>query len=52
VLVLSRLQRPGGKMLPVGEFLSGHPLTPGEVLPSVAMPALVGAVPFPRSPKA
>jgi methionyl-tRNA formyltransferase len=52
VLVLSRLQRPGGRMLPVGEFLSGHPLTLGEVLTSVAMPPLVGAVPFPRSPKA
>ncbi|MFM7240647.1 MAG: methionyl-tRNA formyltransferase [Opitutia bacterium] len=52
VLVLSRLQRPGGRMLPAGEFLSGHPLTPGEVLTSVAMPTLVGAVPFPRPPKA
>ena len=39
-------------MLPVGEFLSGHPLTLGEVLTSVAMPPLVGAVPFPRPPKA
>ena len=52
VLVLTRLQRPGGKMLPVGEFLSGHPLTPGEVLASVPMPAMVAAAPFPRPPKA
>lgn len=52
VLVLSRLQRPGGRMLPIGEFLLGHPLAPGEVLPSAVMPELVGAVPFPRAPKA
>jgi methionyl-tRNA formyltransferase len=52
VLVLTRLQRPGGKMLPVGEFLSGHPLTPGETLASVPMPAMVAAAPFPRPPKA
>lgn len=52
VLAFTRLQRPGGKMLPAGEFLSGHPLAPGEVLASVPMPPLVGAAPFPRPPKA
>jgi len=51
VLVLTRLQRPGGRMLPAGEFLSGHPLAPGEVLASVPMPPLVSATPFPRPPK-
>lgn len=51
VLVLTRLQRPGGRMLPIGEFLSGHPLTPGEVLASTAMPPLVGTTPFPRPPR-
>jgi methionyl-tRNA formyltransferase len=51
VLVLRRLQRPGGKMLPAGDFLAGHPLPVGTILPSVAMPALVSATPFPRPPK-
>ncbi len=51
-LAMTRLQRPGGRMLPAGEFLSGHPLAPGEVLASVPMPPLVGDAPFPRPPKA
>jgi methionyl-tRNA formyltransferase len=51
VLVLNRLQRPGGRMLPAAEFLSGHLLAPGEVLSSVPMPPLVSAAPFPRPPK-
>ena len=41
-----RLQRPGGKMLPAGEFLRGFAIAPGTVLPSVSMPSLVGSVPF------
>lgn len=52
VLVLTRLQRPAGKMLPAAEFLSGHPLAAGEVLASHPMPALVSDRPFPRPPKA
>ena len=51
ILVLQRLQRPGGKMMPVGEFLAGHPLITGEVLPSTPMPPLVSPTPFPRPPK-
>lgn len=51
-LLLTRLQRPGGKMLPAAEFLAGYPLAVGEILPSQAMPALVSATPFPRAPKA
>jgi methionyl-tRNA formyltransferase len=52
VLVVTQLQRPGGKMLPAGEFLAGYPLAAGEVLASAEMPAFVADRPFPRSPKA
>jgi methionyl-tRNA formyltransferase len=52
VLVLLHLQRPGGKMLPVGEFLAGFPLAVGETLASAEMPAFVATAPFPRAPKA
>lgn len=48
ILRLRRLQRPGGKMLPTGEFLRGWPIAPGTVLPSRAMPPLVATTPFPR----
>jgi methionyl-tRNA formyltransferase len=48
VLRLRRLQRPGGKMLPAGEFLRGFPVAPGTVLPSHPMPPLVSAQPFPH----
>lgn len=36
VLQILELQRPGGRMLPVKEFLKGYPLEVGSVLPSVA----------------
>mgnify|MGYP006270328305 CR=1 FL=1 len=52
VLVLTQLQRPGGKMLPAGEFLAGYPLAVGEVFASAEMPAFVADRPFPRLPKA
>jgi methionyl-tRNA formyltransferase len=42
------LQRPGGKMLPVGDFLGGCPITVGAVIKSVSMPPLVGPRPFPK----
>lgn len=42
------LQRPGGKMLPVGDFLSGCPIAVGSVIKSVPMTPLVAAQPFPR----
>lgn len=48
VLRLCLLQRPGGKLLPAVEFLRGFPVTPGTVLPSHPMPALVAAAPFPK----
>ena len=52
VLVVTQLQRPGGKMLPAGEFLVGYPLAVGESLDSAEMPAFVSDQPFPRAPKA
>jgi methionyl-tRNA formyltransferase len=45
-LRLRRLQRPGGKMLPAAEFLRGHAIETGSVIPSTPMPALVGNAPF------
>ncbi len=45
-----RLQRPGGRMLPAGEFLRGFPIDAGTVLPSLPMPPLVSAQPFPHRP--
>jgi methionyl-tRNA formyltransferase len=50
-LVLTHLQRPGGKMLPAGEFLAGYPLAVGEVLAFAEMPSFVSDRPFPRAPK-
>ncbi len=47
LLRLRKLQRPGGKLLEASEFLRGWPVAAGTVLPSQAMPPLVGAVPFP-----
>lgn len=41
ILRLRRLQRPGGKMLPAGEFLRGHSIATGSVLASRPMPDLV-----------
>jgi methionyl-tRNA formyltransferase len=52
VLIVTHLQRPGGKMLPASEFLAGYPLAVGEVLASAEMPAFVSDRPFPRAPKA
>jgi methionyl-tRNA formyltransferase len=46
VLRVLELQRPGGRMLPAAEYLRGHPIAVGTVLPSVPMPALVAPVPF------
>ncbi len=40
VLRLRRLQRPGGKMLPAGEFLRGHVIPAGTILVSTPMPKL------------
>ncbi|MFP4282712.1 MAG: methionyl-tRNA formyltransferase [Opitutales bacterium] len=46
-LLLEQLQRPGGRLLPVGEFLRGFPLEQGAVLPSVPLAPLVARRPFP-----
>lgn len=46
VVRLLRLQRPGGRMLAADEFLRGHAITPGTVLPSLPMPELIGSRPF------
>jgi len=46
VLRLLRLQRPGGRMMPAADFLRGHPIAPGTVLPSQPMPELVAAEPL------
>lgn len=46
VVRLRRLQRPGGRMLPAGDFLRGFPIEPGAVLPSRPMAPLVANEPF------
>jgi methionyl-tRNA formyltransferase len=48
VLRLLALQRPGGRMLGVAEFLRGHALSPGTLLIHHAPPPLVSPRPFPR----
>jgi methionyl-tRNA formyltransferase len=48
VLRLRLLQRPGGRLLPAGEFLRGFPVEPGAQLSSQSMPPLVAREPFPR----
>ncbi len=50
VLRVLEVQRPGGRMLPAGEFLRGHPLPAGTVWPSQPMAPLVSPRPFPRVP--
>ncbi|MDX2187951.1 MAG: methionyl-tRNA formyltransferase [Opitutaceae bacterium] len=46
---LLRLQRPGGRMLPAGEFLRGCALEPGMSLASAPATTLVSRSPFPRA---
>ncbi len=41
-----KMQRPGGKMLPVSEFLRGFPIATGTFLSSRPMPSLVARQPF------
>lgn len=43
VLQIHELQRPGGRMLPVKEFLKGYQIEVGSVLPSVRGEALIEA---------
>lgn len=42
VLVLTALQRAGGKRLPAGQFLHGFSISPGLVLSSTGSPKVVG----------
>jgi methionyl-tRNA formyltransferase len=49
VLRLLALQRPGGRMLPAGEFLRGYALAPGAFFPSQPMAPLTAPQPFPRA---
>ena len=49
--LFTTLQRPGGKMLPVSEFLAGCPIAEGTVIESRSMPPLVSSQPFPRVKK-
>ena len=49
--LFTTLQRPGGRMLPVGEFLAGCPIAQGTVIESRVMPPMVSAQPFPRVKK-
>lgn len=51
-LLVTRLQRPGGRMLSAEEFLPGHPFIPGELIASQPMPPLVSVAPFPRAGRA
>ena len=44
-LRLRQLQRPGGRMLPAGDFLRGFPVAAGTVIPSAPMRPLVSSSP-------
>lgn len=44
VICFHELQRPGGRLLPVADFLRGYPIAEGEVLPSVVGEPLVATV--------
>lgn len=46
-LCLHSLQRPGGRMLPIQDFLRGFPIEKGTVLESGPMNPLVSETPFP-----
>lgn len=48
-LRVHELQRPAGKMLPVGEFLHGFPLESGTFFDSGELTNLVSKTPFPRN---
>lgn len=47
ILCLLLLQRPGGRLMPVGDFLRGFQVLPGSRLPSVPMAPLISREPFP-----
>ncbi|MDX2111669.1 MAG: methionyl-tRNA formyltransferase [Verrucomicrobiota bacterium] len=48
-LAIHSLQRPGGKMLAVKEFLRGYKIAEGSVFSSTPMKPLVQSTPFPRA---
>ena len=51
VLLLRKLQRPGGRMLPAADFLRGLPIPQGTLLESLPMPPLVSPTPFAKQRK-
>ena len=46
ILGILEVQRPGGRLLPAGEFLRGFPVAVGSVLASTEMPCLRSPTPF------
>jgi methionyl-tRNA formyltransferase len=48
ILRIRRMQRSGGRMLEAPEFLRGHPVGAGTLIPSLPMPALSSPTPFRR----
>ena len=50
-VILQRLQRPGGRMLPALEFLRGFVVEAGWIVTSNVMAPLVAAQPFPHRPR-
>jgi len=50
-VILRRLQRPGGRMLPALEFLRGFEVESGSIAPSRSMAAVVATQPFPHRPR-
>lgn len=49
IVRLLQLQRPGGRLLPVADFLRGFPIAPGTQLESAPMPPMESKHPFPRT---
>ena len=50
-LVITRMQRPGGKPMEADAFLRGYPIDSGTILPSRSMHPLEGSQPFPYKQK-
>jgi methionyl-tRNA formyltransferase len=51
ILIIHELQKPGGKMLRVGDFVNGFTIKSGETIPSWPMRELVSAEPYARRQK-
>jgi methionyl-tRNA formyltransferase len=46
LLLIGELQRPGGRMLKIKDFINGFPIEPGKILPSHPSRELVSVSPF------